>query len=86
MPPAPSPSDLLKGRLRFRLPLESPSLASPPLPSPPSLSHPLARQIPLSGPNSVVGRAFVIHELEDDLGKGERGYHWAGRFIFFEAS
>lgn len=28
-------------------------------------------QIPLSGPTSVVGRAFVIHELEDDLGKGE---------------
>jgi Cu-Zn family superoxide dismutase len=27
-------------------------------------------QIPLSGPNSVVGRAFVIHELKDDLGKG----------------
>lgn len=28
-------------------------------------------QIPLVGPNSVVGRAFVVHELADDLGKGE---------------
>eukprot|EP00271_Cylindrocystis_brebissonii_P021042 TRINITY_DN733_c0_g1_i4.p1 TRINITY_DN733_c0_g1~~TRINITY_DN733_c0_g1_i4.p1 ORF type:complete len:202 (-),score=36.76 TRINITY_DN733_c0_g1_i4:425-1030(-) len=27
-------------------------------------------QIPLSGENSVVGRAFVVHELVDDLGKG----------------
>ncbi|XP_010510677.1 PREDICTED: superoxide dismutase [Cu-Zn] 2, chloroplastic [Camelina sativa] len=27
-------------------------------------------QIPLTGPNCVVGRAFVVHELKDDLGKG----------------
>ncbi|MCO5590486.1 hypothetical protein L7F22_044456 [Adiantum nelumboides] len=26
--------------------------------------------IPLVGPNSVIGRAFVVHDLADDLGKG----------------
>jgi len=31
-------------------------------------------QIPLTGPNSVVGRAFVVHELKDDLGKGKPLY------------
>ena len=28
-------------------------------------------QIPRAGPNSIVGRAVVIHELEDDLGRGD---------------
>lgn len=28
-------------------------------------------QIPLDGPNSILGRAVVVHELADDLGKGD---------------
>jgi superoxide dismutase, Cu-Zn family len=28
-------------------------------------------QIPLDGPNSILGRAVVVHELADDLGQGD---------------
>ena len=27
--------------------------------------------MPLSGANSIVGRAVVVHELPDDMGKGD---------------
>lgn len=28
-------------------------------------------QIPLTGENSIIGRAVVVHADEDDLGRGE---------------
>jgi hypothetical protein len=33
-------------------------------------------QIPLTGPNSIIGRAVVVHADTDDLGKGNASSHY----------